>query len=78
MPDMLYVLEGDDHERRAVVAASEEDAREAVANDFNVQYHLGDYHDEDDDEDDGTPYDGSEFNLVGVYPEDYEVDAEMI
>jgi hypothetical protein len=72
MTDRIYLLEGDDHERRAVTAASEDEAREAVADDFNALYRPG------EDGDEGTPYDGSEFTLIATYPEGAEIEDELI
>jgi hypothetical protein len=68
----IYVLEGDDHERRAATADDEATARQAVADAFNLQYRPG------EEEDTGTPYDGSEFTLVAIRPDGDEVDAELI
>ena len=41
----IYVLEGDDHERRAATADDEATARQAVADEFNLQYRPGEEED---------------------------------
>ncbi|MGI6797956.1 hypothetical protein [Gordonia sihwensis] len=66
---LVYHLEGDDHEDRAIWADSEADAREQCAEGFNNQYGcdcdgVGDDHTEDCGR--GT-YEGDEFTLLGVY-----------
>lgn len=61
----VWVFEGDDHERDRVTAATEEHARELIADVFNSRYRPG------EDGDEGEPYDGSEFDLVKVINEDH-------
>lgn len=69
--ELIFVLDGDDHERREYEAVTEEDAREQCANDFNAQYgHCdcdGEHDDDDSDECTRAEYEGDEFDLVGVY-----------
>ncbi|MCK0441243.1 hypothetical protein MUG78_17735 [Gordonia alkaliphila] len=66
--ELVFHLEGDDHESRTIVAATESEARTLCAEGFNSQY-------------DDADYDGSEFDLRGVYKHDEDLfddfDEEM-
>ncbi|WP_336794300.1 hypothetical protein [Gordonia malaquae] len=69
MSELIYVFEGDDHERETLTADSEADARTQCADAFNDRYSCdcdGRGGNHTDDCSRGT-YDGTEFDLIGTY-----------
>lgn len=63
----IFVLEGDDHEVREYEAENEAEAREMCADGFNDQYSCDCANDDHGEDCDAADYDGSEFDIKGVY-----------
>lgn len=69
--ERVFHFEGDDHETETVTADNEADARQSCADAFNARYacdcSVNQGYGNHDEDCWGADYDGSEFDLLGVY-----------